>query len=271
MKISKATVGKNVKLYVQTKMRPTYIGLGPPRTGTTSIHNALRYHPEIDTGQIKELHWFDSESWTDSKADLAKYQHHWCDITLEIRGEITPNYILYPSRILATYPDIKYFISWREPVERLISQLSLDITWLERLEIRHDNMTTDQIDKMKDLIRDKESPGFKERYIEKFEQAIQNYNFWLYPSIRLGHPRLLTMWQKLLPPEQLKIIKFEDLTNADSLTDVINDLYRFLGTKTVINSHSLKSSKLFDANKSRILVTLSDKTIDILKEYYASP
>ena len=223
MKTSKVIAGRNAKLNVQIKMRPTYIGLGPPRTGTTSIHNALAYHPEIETAQGKELHWFNKDDWEPNSRNLAKYQSNWRDITLEIRGEITPNYILYPNRILEVYPDIKYFISWRDPIERLISQISLDITWLERLDLRNDNMTEDQVNELRERIRDKESPGFKERYIEKFEQAIQNYNFWLYPNIRLGHPQILTMWQKLLPAEQLKIIKFEDLTNADSQTDVIND------------------------------------------------
>ena len=55
MKTSKAIAGRNVKLHVQIKMKPTYIGLGPPRTGTTSIHNALRYHPEIDLGHTQLL------------------------------------------------------------------------------------------------------------------------------------------------------------------------------------------------------------------------
>jgi len=252
-------------------MRPTYIGLGPPRTGTTSIHNALRYHPEIDTARGKELHWFDKEEWEPDSRNLALYQSNWQYLTREIRGEITPNYILYPENLLQVYPDIKYFISWRDPIERLISQISLDITWLERLEIRHDGVTLDQIDSMADRIKDKDAPGFALRYIEKFEQAVQNYNFWLYPAIDLGHTRLLSMWQKLLPPEQLQIIKFEELIDPRSQPEVINNLYRFLGTKTVINPQSLKSSKFFDANKSRISVVLSEKTIDILKEYYANP
>jgi hypothetical protein len=252
-------------------MRPTYIGLGPPRTGTTSIHNALRYHPEIETARSKELRWFDKEEWEHNSRNLAKYQNNWQDITREIRGEITPNYILYPEKLLKVYPDIKYFISWRDPIERLISQISLDITWLERLEIRHDGVTLDQIDSMADRIKDKDTPGFALRYIEKFEQAVQNYNFWLYPAIDLGHTRLLSMWQKLLPPEQLQIIKFEELIDPRSQTEVINNLYRFLGAKTVINPQSLKESKFFNANKSRVSVTLGEKTIDILKEYYANP
>ena len=252
-------------------MRPTYIGLGPPRTGTTSIHNALRYHPEIDTARGKELHWFDKEDWEPTPRNLALYQSNWQDLTREIRGEITPNYISYPGRLLKVYPDIKYFISWRDPIERLISQISLDITWLERLEIRQSTDTQDKIDSLVDRLRDKNTPGFALRYIEKFEQAVQNYNFWLYPTIELGHPRLLAMWQKLLPPEQLQIIKFEELIDPLSQTQVINNLYRFLGTKTVINPQSLKELKFFDANKSHIKVSLGDKTIDILKEYYASP
>ncbi len=90
--------------------------------------------------------------------------------------------------------------------------------------------------------------------------------------MELGHPRLLAMWQKLLPPEQLQIIKFEELTDSHGQKEVINNLYRFLGTKTVINPQSLKESKFFNANnKSRVNVTLDDKTIDILKEYYDSP
>jgi len=229
-------------------------------------------HPEIDTARGKELHWFDKEDWEPTPRNLALYQSNWQDLTREIRGEITPNYILYPERILGVYPDIKYFISWRDPIERLISQLSLDITWLERLEIRYDGITQDQIDSLVDRLREKNTPGFALRYIEKFEQAVQNYNFWLYPNIELGHPRLLAMWQKLLPPEQLQIIKFEELTDPHGQTQVINNLYRFLGTKTVINPQSLKESKFFNANnKSRVNVTLDDKTIDILKEYYDSP
>jgi hypothetical protein len=247
-------------------MRPTYIGLGPPRTGTSSIHNALAYHPEIETAFNKELNWFNSEDWECSQANLAKYQSHWRDVRKEVRGEITPDYILYPDRILGVYPDIKYFITWREPIERLISHIALDITWLERLDLRNDNMTEDQANELRERIKDKESLGFDQRYIEKFEQAVQNYNFWLYPAVELGHPRQLKLWQKLLPTGQLKIIKFEELIDPVQQPEIINDLYRFLGTKTVINLH--KQSKFFDANKSHIKLTLNDKTIDILKEYY---
>jgi hypothetical protein len=40
---------------------PDFLGIGPPRCGTTTLHHVLRAHPDVWLPPIKELHYWDDQ------------------------------------------------------------------------------------------------------------------------------------------------------------------------------------------------------------------
>lgn len=103
-------------------MQPDFLGIGPPRTGTTTLWACLRLHPDIEIAERKELHWFSSPTW--SLGQKRNYEKHWK--TNLVKGEITPTYLNYIAKIVSTYPDIKLILTKRDPVDRFLSSIVLN-------------------------------------------------------------------------------------------------------------------------------------------------
>jgi len=103
---------------------PDFIGIGPPRTGTTWLHRVLKAHIGMPRS-IKELEFF---SRYYSKG-LPWYAKHFARFGPQVRtGEISPEYFTdarVPARIAATIPRCKIVCTVREPVSRLHSQYRL--------------------------------------------------------------------------------------------------------------------------------------------------
>lgn len=99
---------------------PDFIGVGPPRTATTWLHEALTGHVFLPRG-VKETQFF---SWNSSRG-LAWYQAHFrdCPPGRQI-GEIGAAYFDRPEareRIARYIPDCKIICTLRDPVKRLYS------------------------------------------------------------------------------------------------------------------------------------------------------
>jgi hypothetical protein len=226
-------------------MRPTYLGLGPPRTTTTSIHLALRDHPDIDQVKAKELHWFNSSDWTVDS--IQQYESNWQDTAKSARGEITPTYISYSDRILSVYPDIKFFIVRRDPIDRLISHLKLDLF----LTKSNGNMTKEEFEQ------------FKLNSINQFQSKILARDFTGF-ILEQSHNRIIQDWQSRLPESQLLVLDFKNLTgNLASQRTEINRLYNFLGVD------SMPVRRLRHVNSFPGLeVNLDPEVLDILSNYF---
>jgi hypothetical protein len=109
---------------------PTFVIIGAPRSGTTSLAYSLSQHPEVFvTMQVKELHFFDTnfdrgldwyrEQFSGPDADAAK-----------AAGEATPTYMYDEeamSRMAETVPDAKLVAILRNPVDRAYSHY-----WMNR-------------------------------------------------------------------------------------------------------------------------------------------
>ena len=115
---------------------PEIIGVGPPRTGTTWLHNVLDGHVDLPHG-VKETLYFT----TFYHKGFDWYAHHFrdADRTRPV-GEINP-YFGFPEaaeRIAIHIPRCKIICSFRNPVERIYSAYKL---W------RHYTLTNDPLDK----------------------------------------------------------------------------------------------------------------------------
>lgn len=105
----------------ETSLRlPDFIGVGPPRTATTWLHEALWGHVGLPEG-VKETDFF---AWQYSKG-LAWYAAHFRNCPRELpMGEFSPIYFVGAEarqRIARDIPNCKIICTFRDPVERVYS------------------------------------------------------------------------------------------------------------------------------------------------------
>ncbi|MCS3626928.1 hypothetical protein GGP53_000753 [Salinibacter ruber] len=95
----------------------------------------LRQHPEICIPQKKEVHFFNKKE--NYSKGVGWYERHFEACTGSVCGEATPNYLWtsnsererqesgrtenIPKLIRNTYPNLKFIVSLREPVDRAVS------------------------------------------------------------------------------------------------------------------------------------------------------
>ncbi len=120
-------------------MRPTFLGIGVPRGGSTWLYEVLDAHPEVYVSQLrKEVHFFDRsfdkgwawyESFFPADEEAGRYK---------AVGEVTPHYLFSEEamrRIRETPSVTRLITTLRDPVERAFSHY----TW----RIQHDNYRKD--------------------------------------------------------------------------------------------------------------------------------
>ena len=109
---------------------PTFFIIGAPKAGTTSLHNYLSEHPEIQMASVKEPNFFaphlDPVHEPRRIGRLSEYERLF-DSTFAVRGEASTPYSEYPlrqgvpERMKELVPDAKFVYMVRDPVERTIS------------------------------------------------------------------------------------------------------------------------------------------------------
>lgn len=121
------------------KKLPDFIGVGASRSGTTTLWNCLKEHPQIFMPARKELHFFSRKANFDQGVEV--YKSHFLEATEhQVKGEISPTYfykgrtidargnIVYnegddcPIRIRKLIPNAKLIITLRNPLDRMYSQ-----------------------------------------------------------------------------------------------------------------------------------------------------
>jgi hypothetical protein len=103
---------------------PNLIIIGAMKSGTTSLHRYLKYHPHIFMVQKKELDFFIKErNWP-------KGIEWYCSQFIgqaKIHGEASPNYTNFPQesgipqRMYSLVPNAKLIYLLRDPLKRMIS------------------------------------------------------------------------------------------------------------------------------------------------------
>ncbi|MGA7873976.1 MAG: sulfotransferase [Candidatus Binatus sp.] len=98
---------------------PEFIGLGPPRTGTTWLHRMLEGHVDLPYG-VKETQFFT----TFYSKGIDWYAHHFRYATGDRKvAEICPYFDAKkaPARIHRHLPDCKFLVTLRNPVDHAYS------------------------------------------------------------------------------------------------------------------------------------------------------
>jgi len=105
---------------------PNFFIIGAAKSGTTTLANALRRHPEVFVPEIKETqHFSDDERYRRGMEEYVR-QHFAGAGRFQARGEATPHYIVFEKaarRIRESLPAASHrFIAiFRDPVERAYS------------------------------------------------------------------------------------------------------------------------------------------------------
>jgi hypothetical protein len=111
---------------------PTFFVVGPPRTGTTWLHEVLK--DRVNLPGIKETRFFDFNfhygmPWYRAQFQNAQFQ---TEMPGRRKGEIAPTYFVSASareRIAQFVPGAKIVCVFRNPVERLLSLYRLKIAY----------------------------------------------------------------------------------------------------------------------------------------------
>jgi len=106
------------------RMEPDFLILGTQKGGTTSLYRLLIQHPDILPAYSKELRFFSDENLFNQGINYYKSYFPFKGEN-KITGESTPIYLLsieVPSRVKRSYPDMKFIVLLRDPVERVYSQ-----------------------------------------------------------------------------------------------------------------------------------------------------
>lgn len=189
--------------------RPSFIGIGTGKAGTTWLWGMLRQHPEIFLPSEKELHYFDEEWYgppglRNERADrpLAWYLAHFEEAGPDqLCGEITPSYLWNPTaaKLLNQFdPDLKLFAILRDPTERVFSSFQF-------------SLLKGEIEQM------------------AFEQALTEHPY-LVERTRYG--QFLDRYLDHFPPDQLAIRFYDDL-RSDPRAFLI-DIESYLGVSSFV-------------------------------------
>jgi hypothetical protein len=161
---------------------PTFLVVGAPKAGTTSLHRYLSEHPEIAMSSEKEPMCFTPDDWLDR---LPRYVDYF-ERPAHVRGESSTAYSAFPfapdvpDRVRAVVPDARFIYMLREPVERTLSHYAQNL-W-DRLPVRpFDELMDDLEDPMN-------MPVWCSRYATQYERWAE----------RFGPERILVLEQREL-------------------------------------------------------------------------
>ena len=102
---------------------PTFVHIGPGKTGSTWLHEVLSLHPDVYLTPAKDLYFF--SRYYGRGIDWYRAQFAAAPREVRVIGEVCPDYLL--SRDAAPRirevlgPDVKLMVTLRDPVERAFS------------------------------------------------------------------------------------------------------------------------------------------------------
>lgn len=186
---------------------PTFIGIGPGRTGTSMIYELLLEHPEICmAGGTKETLYFNRE-YHRGTAWYAQFFQACKDV--KAVGEITTTYFYdeaVPARIHELLPQVRLFSFLRNPFER-----------------------------MKSVYFYKTRSGEIQQGVT-LEQAVDQFPELIQQNYYMKH---LNDFYRYFPPDQLLVMIYDDL-EADPVR-FAHQLFQFIGVNP-----DFKSDVLFE-------------------------
>lgn len=254
-----------------------FLGVGPERTGTSTLWRILQNHPQVSfpvkpwhitypnarpEKNIKTVYWYDWKEF--DPVDRQTYESHWEDYG--VKGEISGTYFNFADRIFSVYPDVKVIVTWRNPIDRFLSHLALlnDQLFVRKfpphilkyiIDPYHTN--TDSESYIKNFI----NIHTPESFIESVNQRLLNgeENRFVDAALDLGLNYRLNEWYS--KTKNLLVVKSEDLYSDQQATiDKITDF---------LNVDRISLPNLMHYN-SKPKFVVSDEAYQKIVEYYSN-
>ncbi len=192
-----------------------FIIIGAQKSGTTSMFQYLRLHPEIFMPPAKELPFFIRSEAPQAELDGFFKRHFSKAPPGQICGKATPQYMCNPAvpeKMFSCLPDVKLIAILRNPILRAASHFKMCIR--RKLDIRtFDQAITESLD-----------PDALKR-ARSLRAGAENERYCYVAWSEYG--RILQKYRKYFPAENLLVLFTEEL--ADAPNTVLGSAFRFLG------------------------------------------
>lgn len=227
---------------------PDTLVIGAPKCGTTSFAAWLSGHPQIWVHPRKELHFFDNrwdwgENW---------YRHQFPSFQAEakiIRLEATPNYFQLPEapeRVFNMMPNVRLIVLLREPLERAVS-------WYYHM-VRQEGL----------------SQPLEQVICEELEGLVaMNHDQrrrlgWHGSNCLAGslYEDQLYRWRQFFPPNQLLILRLEDLVSSPEACMKRLEVHLGIGRLAIGQLRLLPKLNPAPAPHSQLGVDLSQRCLE---------
>lgn len=211
--------------------------IGAPKCGTTSLHDWLTQHPELDVPARKELFYFDYQY----ELGLNWYHSHFNFGSNSIKGDFTPTYLYSKEAIQRIYDyndEAKILVVLRDPVGRFISHYYDLMNWVG---------SNNEVKIQDDIIIDR--GRFKINFNLLKNGQYSNYLKDVY---------------SVFPKGQVKILFFEEIIRYPS--ECLGDILNFIGVKNS-SVHGISFHQMNKAGRSRSLIVNKLLGSEVLRDF----
>ena len=235
---------------LEAKWAPDYMIIGAQKSGTTAVFDYINQHPK-SVNKVDEIHFFDDNY---NKG----IEWYWKQFAQKpdpfyVVGDKSPYYMfhpLVPRRIYKEYPNMKFIVVLRNPVDRAYSQY-----WMNRRLGVEKRSFEEAIEEEPSLLAGEEdkfykSPNYKSQTYRRCSYLTRGY-----------YAEQLIRWFTYFPEEQFLIITNDELIDDPQKT--MNKVFSFLGMYhyNIKNANDQKFSKY---------PPMKEKTRKFLKHHFKS-
>jgi hypothetical protein len=241
-------------IYSRKRTRPSCLILGTQKGGTTSLSYYLNQNPNTAKAIKKEIGYFNQFSlknslWYQTHFPLRSTAHN------KFIFDATPDYLVHPlapQRVFNLYPDMKFIILLRNPIDRSYSHYFHRIrNFREKRgfdEVIHELLQSTPIDPFYEAINKKHDPD-------------GDYQYYFYNYLERGkYVEQLERWFEYFPREQFLILNSEYFYK--NTTASLKQICNFVGIEYWIDTE-LKAK-----NKGEKESKMNSEIREILANYY---
>lgn len=201
---------------------PNFLIVGAQKCGTTTLHQVLQDHPEVNMSAVKEINYFTSQRKLERGLRYYSSFFDSAKIDPKVTGEASPGYICYPGvagLIRETLGEVKIVMILRDPVRRAYSQY-----WDNR---RHLSEPLDEVQIIDCYLQEEYDPNSK----GYFSRGI--------------YIKFIEKYLEFFTRDKIHVMILEDLT--DHPQEELRKLFNFLGIDD--SAEHLKIKKVSNASR----------------------
>jgi len=237
-------------------LEPTFFIIGAQKSGTTSLYRYIkRYAANFSPPLRKEIHYYDYLYYKGSSWYRAHYPYRNRDNETYKTGEASPYYIFHPlapGRIKKDYPNARFVVLLRNPIDRAYSHYQFQIA---------NNLGPNEPLSFKEAIKVEEERLDGE--IAKLKKSDtyrgEKYQYFSYLA-RGRYAEQLRRWFACFDREQFRIVPsgtfFQDTKQE------LDDIFEFLGLEWINQPFS------FDIHNTTDYQEMESETREWLRQYF---